>query len=171
MIHVYYGDGKGKTTAAIGLAIRAAGTGMKVCMVRFMKTDQSGEVEIINQIENITLKPCTRSFGFTFQMTPEQKEEARAYYTEMLRETIEDKNVAKYDMIVMDEANIVFYYDLIEKKELLNFLKKYGQSKEIVLTGACKNEELIQLGDYVTQIQKIKHPFDKGMDARRGIEY
>lgn len=171
MIHVYYGDGKGKTTAATGLAVRAAGTGMKVYVVRFMKTDYSGEVNSLKQIENITVELVTKSFGFTFNMTEQQKKEAKAYYTEMLRNAIAKENVENYDMIVMDEANIVYGCELIEKEELISFLKEYGQKKEIVITGATRQEDIIELADYVTEIKKIKHPYDKGVDARKGIEF
>lgn len=171
MIHIYYGNGKGKTTAATGLAIRAAGTGMKVQVVRFMKTDNSGEVKVMQQVENITVEPCTRSFGFTFQMTEEQKQEAKAYYTELLRKTIAPENIEKYDMIVMDEANIVYHYEFIERDELMNFLREYGEKKEIVITGAFPQDDLIEVADYVTEIKKVKHPYDKGVKARRGIEF
>lgn len=171
MIHVYYGGGKGKTTAATGLAVRAAGTGMKVYVVRFLKTENSGEVKSLEQLENITVEPVTKSFGFSFNMTPEQKEEAKIYYTEMLRKAISKENVEKYDMLVMDEVNIVFGYGFIDKQEFLDFLKEYGQKKEIVTTGAGRQEEIIELADYVTEIKKEKHPYDKGVNARKGIEF
>lgn len=171
MIHVYYGDGKGKTTAAAGLAIRAAGTGMRVYVVRFLKNDNSGEVKSLKALDNVTVEPVTRTFGFTFHMTEEQKKEAKAYYTEMFRKAVSEENLEKYDMIVMDEVNIVYGYNFIEKQELIDFIKKYGESKEIVLTGAQKQEEINELADYVTEIKKIKHPYDKGVNARRGIEF
>lgn len=171
MIHVYYGNGKGKTTAATGLAVRAAGTGMKVYVVRFMKTDNSGEVKSLQQINNITVEPVVKSFGFTFNMTEEQKKEAKIFYKEMLRKAIARENVENYDMIVMDEANIVYGYEFIEKEELINFLKEYGQKKEIIITGASRQEDIIELADYVTEIKKIKHPYDNGVKARKGIEF
>lgn len=171
MIHVYYGDGKGKTTAATGLAVRAAGTGMKVYVVRFLKNENSGEINSLKQLENITVEPVTKTFGFTFRMTEEEKEKAKQYYTELLRKAIAKENVEKYDMIVMDEANIVYGYDMIEKDELIQFLKEYGDKKEIVITGATYQEDVAELADYITEIKKIRHPYDKGIHARKGIEY
>ena len=145
MIHVYYGNGKGKTTAATGLAVRAAGTGMRVYVVRFMKTDNSGEVKSLQQINNITVEPVVKSFGFTFNMTEEQKKEAKIFYTEMLRKAIAKENVENYDMIVMDEANIVYGYEFIEKEELINFLvltEEYDANKlEIDLDPAKIRED------------------------------
>ncbi len=171
MIHVYYGNGKGKTTAATGLAVRAAGTGMKVYVVRFLKTDNSGEVNSLRKLDNITVEPITKTFGFTFNMTEEQKKDAKRYYTELFQKAVSKENVEKYDMFVMDEVNIVYGYEFIKKTELIDFLKKYGEKKEIVLTGASKQEEINELADYVTEIKKIKHPFDMGVNARQGIEF
>lgn len=171
MIHLYYGDGKGKTSAAMGLAIRAAGSGMKVHVIRFMKTDQSGEVNSLQQIENITLQPCTRTFGFTFRMTEEQKKEAKEYYTNLFFKVIEKESLDQYNMIIMDESAIVYHYDFIPKQEFKDFLKKYGQEKEIVITGAFPQADLIELADYASEIKKVKHPYDKGVKARKGIEF
>jgi cob(I)alamin adenosyltransferase len=171
MIHVYYGDGKGKTTAATGLVIRAAGTGMRVYIARFLKPDQSGELNILHNIENVTVEPVTRTFGFTFRMTPEQKAEAKEYYTRLMRKAIAKENIEQYDMIFLDEANIVYYYDFIDREEFLSFLKKYRQKKEIIITGAMGQEAINKLGDYVTEIKKIKHPYDQGVKARKGIEF
>ena len=83
-VHIYCGDGKGKTTAAIGLAVRAAGRGKKVVIARFLKTEDSGEVEVLRSIPGITVLPCEKTFGFYFQMTEEQKREAALYYGSLL---------------------------------------------------------------------------------------
>lgn len=171
MIHVYYGDGKGKTTAATGLVVRAAGSGMKVYVARFLKPNQSAELNILRNLENVTVEPVTRTFGFTFRMTEEQKKEAKDYYTELMRKATSKENMEKYDMIFLDEANIVFHYDFIDREEFLNFLKEYGKEKEIIVTGAMGQEPINELGDYVTEIKKIKHPYDKGVKARKGIEF
>lgn len=171
MIHVYYGDGKGKTSASTGLAVRAAGRGMKVFMVRFMKTDDSGEVLVLKGIENIIMYPCLKSFGFTFQMTPEQKQEAKKYYTEVFRKVTSEENIKEYDMIVMDEINVVCHYGFVGIKEVVEFLNRSGKEKEIVMTGRYAPEELRERADYVTELRKEKHPFDMGVNARKGIEY
>ncbi len=80
LLHIYCGDGKGKTSAAVGMAVRAAGCGMKVLVIRFLKTENSGEVEVLRSIPGITVPPCERTFGFVFRMTEEQKQEAALYY-------------------------------------------------------------------------------------------
>lgn len=171
MIHVYYGNGKGKTTAATGLAVRAAGTGMTVYVVRFLKNEDSGELKSLRQLESVTVEPLTKTFGFTFQMTEKDKEEAKEYYTGLLRKAIAEDNLKKYDMLVMDEVNIAYHYDFIDKKEFIGFLKEYGQKKEIVITGANSYKEVDELADYITELRKVKHPYDKGVQARRGIEF
>ena len=89
LVHIYCGDGKGKTTAAIGLAVRAAGRGKKVLIVRFLKTDDSGEVEILKNIPGVTVIPCEKSFGFVFQMDEEEKKQAALWYGKMLEKSLE----------------------------------------------------------------------------------
>lgn len=171
MIHFYYGNGKGKTTAATGLAVRAAGTGMKVYVVRFMKNDHSGEIKSLQQLENVTVELCSRTFGFTFDMTEEQKREAKEYFTQMLHNAVSEENLKMYDMIVMDEVNVAYGYNLVNRNELLSFLEEYGCKKEIVITGGQPHPEILDLADYVSEIKKVKHPYDKGVNARKGIEF
>ncbi len=87
-VHIYCGDGKGKTTAAIGLAVRACGSGKRVLITRFLKTDHSGEVDVLSELDRITVTPCERSFGFFSKMSPEQKKEAEIYYSQLLEMTL-----------------------------------------------------------------------------------
>ena len=102
-IHIYCGDGKGKTTAATGLAVRGAGRGMKVLIARFLKHENSGEVSALSQINGITVLPCLKNFGFYFQMTEEQKKEATEYYGQMFDKAWKEGAAGNYDMIVLDE--------------------------------------------------------------------
>lgn len=171
MIHVYYGDGKGKTTAATGLVVRAAGSGMKVYVARFLKTDNSSELNILRNIDNVTVEPVIKTFGFTFRMDEEQKKEAKEYYTSLMKKAIAKENVEQYDMIFLDEANIVYHHDFIDREGFLAFLREYGKKKEIIVTGAMGQEVINELGDYVTEIKKVKHPYDNGVKARKGIEF
>ncbi|SFS00833.1 cob(I)yrinic acid a,c-diamide adenosyltransferase [Anaeromicropila populeti] len=171
MIHLYCGDGKGKTTAAVGLAVRAAGKGKRVFVVRFMKTDDSGEVEVLKGIENITVYPCSQCYGFTFQMAENQREEARGYYSAVLENTIKNMELQFYDVIVMDEIMSVYNENFISQERFLICLREAPEDLEIILTGRNPSEELISLADYVTEMKKVKHPFDKGIGARKGIEY
>ena len=155
-VHIYCGDGKGKTTAAVGLAVRAAGCGRKVLITRFLKTDHSGEVAALGLIPGITVTPCEKSFGFTFRMTEEQKKEAAVYYTALLDRTLKKAAKGGYHMLVLDEIMAVMNCGLV---------------LEVVMTGREPSEELISLADYVSEIRKVKHPYDQGISAREGIEY
>ena len=104
LIHIYCGDGKGKTTAAIGAAIRAAGRGFRVLVLRLLKTVDSGDVNALQYIPEIHVLPCVRSFGFSWNMTPEQKEKAAVYYSEQMEKAWKMALDQKIDMLVLDEA-------------------------------------------------------------------
>ncbi len=169
MIHIYFGEGKGKTTAATGLAARAAGSGMKVLFVQFFKDGSSGEVKSLKALENITfLYPDTYN-GRYATMTDDQKEVTKKSYTEAMKKAI--GMAEDFDLIVLDEAVSVFSYGFIDRDELLSFLKDNREAKEIVLTGRDPARQLLELADYATEMKKHRHPFDRGIAAREGIEY
>lgn len=170
-IHIYCGDGKGKTTAALGLALRASGCGKKVFITRFLKTDHSGEVEALKHIPGITLTPCDKSFGFFSKMTKEQKAEAKDYYSRLLCATLDRAEREEFDLLILDEIMAVCNFGLADQKALMEFLDRRPGKLEVVLTGRDPWKELIDRADYVSEIRKVKHPFDKGIRARRGIEY
>ncbi|WP_026891699.1 cob(I)yrinic acid a,c-diamide adenosyltransferase [Lacrimispora aerotolerans] len=170
-IHIYCGDGKGKTTAAIGLSVRASGCGKKVLVTRFLKTDHSGEVKVLEAIPGITVTPCERSFGFFTRMTEEQKKEAAVYYSQLLESTLEKAVKEEYDLLVMDEIMAVCNYGLVDEEKVREFLVDRPEGLEVVLTGRNPSKELTDLADYVSEIHKIKHPYDQGLNARKGIEY
>lgn len=170
-IHIYCGDGKGKTTAAIGLSVRASGCGKKVLVTRFLKTDHSGEVKALDAIPGITVTPCERSFGFFTRMIEEQKKEAAVYYSQLLTSTLEKAVNEEYDLLVMDEIMAVCNYGLVDEEVVRTFLENRPEGLEVVLTGRNPSKELTDLADYVSEIHKIKHPYDQGLNARKGIEY
>ncbi len=169
-VHIYCGDGKGKTTAAIGLAVRAAGGGKRVLITRFLKTDHSGEVKAIKALPEIEVTPCERSFGFFSNMTKEQKKEAKAYYSQLLESTLM-RSKEGFDLLVLDEIMAVCNYGLVEESRVLDFLKNCSEGLEVILTGRNPSERLMEEADYISEIKKIKHPYDKGIKARKGIEY
>ena len=175
MIQIYCGDGKGKTTAAIGQAVRASGRGMKALVFRFLKTDDSGEVEALKHLPGITVIPCERSFGFTFQMTEEVRKEAGLYYEEKLHRAAEEISGGSWDMVVLDEIIGTVHAGLVKEKHLLEILEqlqKTGVGTELVLTGRNPSLKLLELADYVSEIRAVKHPYvEKGIGARKGIEY
>ena len=170
-VHIYCGEGKGKTTAAVGLAVRAAGCKKKVLITRFLKTDHSGEVAALGLIPGISVTPCEKSFGFFFRMTEEQKKEAAVYYTELLDRTLKKAASGAYDMLVLDEIMAVMNFGLVREGTVRAFIAGRPSGLEVVMTGREPSGELIALADYVSEIRKIKHPYDQGISAREGIEY
>ena len=165
LIHIYCGDGKGKTSAAIGLAVRAAGNGMKVLFTRFLKTEDSGELKILDQISEIEVIHLKKSFGFYKTLSEQGKKEMSEMYFRLWKEILVKARKEEYDVLVMDEFMAAYNYGLIPNEDAITFLK------EIVLTGRNPDERLIELADYVSEIKKRKHPFDRGIYARKGIEY
>lgn len=167
LIHIYCGDGKGKTTAALGLALRAAGRGMKVVIARFLKTEDSGEVDILRGLPGVYLFPCEKSFGFTFSMGEEEKKEAGRYYQELFAQAVK----READLLILDEILPACQAGLVEKEEVEAFLQKHSPGLEIVLTGRKAWKEILETADYVTEMKAVKHPYACGILARRGIEY
>ncbi len=122
-VHIYCGDGKGKTSAALGLAVRAAGRGKRVLVARFLKSDDSGEVKILGGIPGIRVKPCEKCFGFFYQMTDEQKKEAGEYYDSMFRRAWEEAVRESFDMVIFDEIMAACKYGLVCESAVLDCLK------------------------------------------------
>lgn len=168
-LHIYCGDGKGKTTASVGLAVRAAGNGMKVLFCQCMKDGTSSEVGMLKKL-GITYCCCTERFGFFWNMTEEKKKAAAEAYTGLFKEVTEKAEGEDYDLLVIDEFMSAYNHGLIDQRIALDFLLNRSKKLEIVLTGREPGEELLQLADYVTEMRKVKHPFDQGIPARKGIE-
>lgn len=171
LVHIYCGDGKGKTSAAVGLAVRAAGRGMKVLMVRFLKTEDSGEVEVLRSIPCITVTPCDRTFGFVFRMTEEQKQEAALYYQSRFETAVTEAVQGQYDLLILDEILASCNYGMVKEQSVTEFLKNRPENLEVVLTGRDPSDALVELADYVSEIRMRKHPYQKGIPARKGIEF
>ncbi|MCR5792973.1 MAG: cob(I)yrinic acid a,c-diamide adenosyltransferase [Lachnospiraceae bacterium] len=171
MIHIYYGDGKGKTTAAMGLALRAAGAKQKVVVGQFLKNGTSSEVEALSQLSCVTYVKPQEFYGFTYAMTKEQKEKAAIYYKKYLDEIQELGRREDTFLIVLDELLDVCNKDLLEEEAVRLFLTEMKEKeKEVVLTGRNPKEAFLKMADYVTQMQKEKHPYDRGIPARKGVE-
>ena len=154
LIHIYCGDGKGKTTAATGLAIRGAGYLMKVIFVQFMKDGSSNELKILNDIDNIDVMVCRKHLGFSWNMDDEKKKIAEQEYS-----------------IIFDEIMSALSCKFVSEEKVLKFLKEKPEKLEVIMTGRNPSQELIDKADYVSEVKKIKHPFDKGVSSRIGIEY
>ena len=169
-IHIYCGDGKGKSTAAMGLTVRAAGSGKKVILTQFMKNGSSSEFKVLETLPQVHIFSCKKSFGFIWNMTPEQKEAARTAYTELFDQVTRAAVEEKAFLLVMDEFMSAYNLGMIDKEKALKFLQEKPEGLEVVLTGRDPAPELLELADYVSEICKRKHPFDQGIPARKGIE-
>lgn len=167
-VHIYCGDGKGKTTASTGLAVRCAGAGNKILMYQFIKNNDSSEVESLGKIPGITRVPGIPMKKFTFMMNDEEKAELKIKNDKKLDELIELSKA--FDMVVLDEAVYAMGLNLLSEEKVLNWLKNKPKHLEVVLTGRNPSEKLIEAADYVSEICKIKHPFDMGLSSRLGIE-
>lgn len=170
-IHIYCGDGKGKTTAAIGLAVRASGCGCPVVVARFLKGEDSGEVSALRSLAGITVLPCRRNFGFSWKMTEEVRREARECYGELLRDGFSLACRGGFGLLILDEVFAAVNSGLLEEKEVLKLLDGRPEYLEVVLTGRNPPEAFLKRADYITEMRKLRHPFDSGIAARRGIEY
>ena len=171
LVHIYCGEGKGKTTAATGLAVRMAGYGEKILFTRFLKNESSGELKILDRIEEIEVLHLPRSFGFYNTLNEEQKADLKKMYRAMWEAVKTKIKEEHYNMLVMDEVLHAVRYELITENELVEFLRERPDDLEVVLTGRDPSERLCGEADYISEIRKIKHPYDKGIMARKGIEY
>ena len=167
-IQVYTGNSKGKTTAALGLALRAAGTGLKVFMAQFIKKRRCSEHKALERLKDlITIRQY--GAGFLKKGKPEGSDiEAARKGFEEVKKIISSK---AYDMVILDEINVALYHNLLNIDDVLNLLEKKPANIEIVLTGRYADKRIIKKADLVTEMKEIKHYYKKGVKARRGIEH
>jgi len=170
LIHIYCGNGKGKTTACIGLALRCAGRGNKVLLVQFLKSRTTGELTSLQYVPNIEVMRGKAIMKFTFQMTEEEKKQVLLEHEKLFENVIKKCSDEKIDLLILDEVIGACNTGVFNAASLLEFLKNKPVSMEVVLSGRDPQAELVELADYVSEIKKIKHPYDKGIPARTGIE-
>lgn len=170
LVHIYTGDGKGKTTAAVGLCARAAASGMKIAFYEFLKSSGTGEEKSLRALGVDFFCPVENE-KFTWLMSDEEKAECRNRQKETLRKASE--NMAQYDLVVLDEVLCAVNTGMLELSDVICAVKEKAPKTELVLTGRGAPEELIALADYVSVVQARKHPFDSDEHhtARKGIEY
>ena len=172
-IQLYYGDGKGKTTAAMGQIVRCVGHGFKVLVYQFLKEPNSGEVEVIRNLPGVEYIANEGQIPFLFNLTPEQQ----AFYREQWGKTwevVKEKYYSgAYDLVVLDEVIDAYNLGTIDKEDLHAVMDNRPEGTELVITGhqyGMDLSELFSRADYVTKMVKEKHPFDEGMPCRKGIE-
>jgi cob(I)alamin adenosyltransferase len=170
LIHLYCGDGKGKTTAALGLTIRAVGNNFRVIFVQFLKNQATGELSILEGISGVTLIRGKEGSGFSFSMTEEEKEKTRQLHTENLKIAIGLAHSGEYDMLILDEIVGANRRNLIDQELLEDFVRNKPENLELVMTGREPAQWMLDCADYVSEINKVKHPYDRGISARKGIE-
>ena len=167
-VQVYTGNGKGKTTAALGLAVRAVGAGMKVFVGQFVKGMHYSELDVINSdLENITVRQYGRDCFIINEPTPEDKEAAQNGF-ERMRQIV---RAGKHELVILDELNIAIYYGLISIDEVLRLIKDKPSHVELVITGRYAPDELLKAADLVTEMKEVRHYYQKGVQARKGIEF
>lgn len=169
LIQVFTGDGKGKTTAALGEALRACGHGFKVLVVQFMKGDiKYGEFSIAPRVPNLEI----RQFGLpTFVKKGEPSKEDLRLAREGFAFAKKAIQNASYDMVILDELNVAIDYGLIPLDEVLQLLRERTEGVEIIITGRYAPKEIIEIADLVSSVQEVKHPYQKGIVARKGVEW
>lgn len=169
LIHLYCGDGKGKTSAAVGLAVRASGAGKQVVFTQFFKDGSSSEIESLKRLPGIRTIHANTVKGFYHAMTPEQREQAREDYTALFRQVTDAARDA--DLLILDEIVSACNRGVVPETLVTDFLRCKPQQLEVVLTGRDPSPALTELADYITEMRKLRHPFDRGLPARKGIEF
>jgi cob(I)alamin adenosyltransferase len=167
-IHIYTGPGKGKTTAALGLGLRATGAGLRVYMIQFMKGRRYSELDAVEHIPNFTVVQFGRD-EFVCKKNPEQvdvdlAQQGLAHAREIIKN-------GKYDMVILDEINVAIEYDLISLNDVLHLIEEKPETLELVLTGRDAHPELARTADIITEMLEIKHCYQNGVVARKGIDY
>jgi len=169
LVEIFTGDGKGKTSAALGVALRALGQGLRVHIVYFMKGGfPYGEQKTLSELSNVTFE----NFGFKdfvdpANVKPEEKEEARKALEAARKAMLS----LKYDVVILDEANIATAWKLVDLDDVIKLIHDKPENIELILTGRYADPRLIELADLVTDMVKVKHPYDKGILSRKGIDY
>jgi cob(I)alamin adenosyltransferase len=168
LVHIYTGPGKGKTTAALGLGLRAAGAGNKVHVVQFMKGRRYSEIDSIEKLPDFTISQHGRD-EFVSKENPEKididlAQKGFSYAKEIVKS-------GKYDLIILDEINVAIDFNLISLDDVLKLINEKPKKLELVLTGRYADPELIKIADVVTEMLEIKHPYQQGIMARKGIDF
>lgn len=171
LIHIYTGNGKGKTTASVGLTIRAHAHGLRVLFVQFLKNGLSGEIGILRQLANVRVLSGQADMKFTNQMAEDDKIRTRQMHEEFFAAAVTAAQAGEIDLLVLDETFGALATGLLDSNEVYNFLVTKPAGLEVVLTGRNPEPRFLALADYVSDVQCIAHPYEKGILAREGIDY
>ena len=169
LVQVYTGNGKGKTSAAFGAALRAVGQGMKVYIIQFIKGGfDYGELHSVKHLPNLKLSAFGRG-RFITEATPPREDLQKAQEGfELAKEVV---NGGEYDIVVLDEINVVMHLKMISVDQVVKLVKNKPKHVELILTGRDAPAQIIEVADLVTEMKPVKHPFEKGVPAVRGVDY
>lgn len=170
LIHIYTGDGKGKTTAAVGLAVRSAGYGKRVLFVQFLKDGRSGEIVPLKQI-GVTVRGLSKPYDFVFRLSASEKEQLAAEQNQLLQQVVKECLAEKWDLVVLDEIMAACQLQVADGTLVDFLLQNKPQQLELVLTGRDAPAQWQAQAHYVTEMVLHKHPYTQGIAAREGIEY
>ena len=171
LTHVYCGDGKGKTTAALGLGVRACGRGKRVLLVQFLKGSDSGELNVLDALPNFNILPNPENIKFIFQMNETERAETAQLCGARFQKAVQAAADGACDLLILDEVFGAVSTGMLPNEMLAEFIKSKPGNLELVLTGRDPEPEILVLADYVSEIRKVKHPFDRNISARKGIEF
>lgn len=172
LVQVYYGKGKGKTTAAIGLGIRAIGNDYKVIMIQFLKHDTTGECRMLKELEpDFKIFHFEKRRGFTWQLSEEEKKELRSETSNALKFASKVMDTGQCDVLILDELLNSLELGFVTGEEVCTLIDNKSEDVELVLTGRSLPDCIAERADYISHIEEVKHPMGKGIDARRGIEF
>lgn len=167
MLQIYCGDGKGKTTAAIGLGVRGAGSGMRVCLVQLMKGGFTSELDALALIPAIEVMRCDRDYGFVWNMNDEEKKQLIDCHNSLLKRAFS----GGYDMIILDEFNSAYQLGLLDRDAAAELILRDRSNAEIIITGREPDKIFTDAADYISELKCVKHPYQNGVTARKGIEF
>src|SRR5512136_1345079 len=169
LVHVFTGDGKGKTSAALGVALRAAGHGIKTHITFFMKGEfPYGEQKTLALLPGVSMARFgSLEFVDPANVKPEEKEQARLALEDARRAI----HSGRFDLVILDEVNVAAAWNLIDVRDVLRLIKEKPENVELILTGRYADKDVIANADLVTEMKEIKHPYKKGIPSRKGIDY
>ena len=171
LVHLYHGNGKGKTSAAMGLALRAAGRGRRVLVVQFLKGRPSGEVMALEKMDAVRVLRGKTNQKFVFQMDEVERACERETQQSLFDRAARAAGSGEYGLLVLDEVVDACNTGMVDQATLLAFLQARPQELEVVMTGREPARKLRAAADYISKIEKEKHPYDQGVPAREGVEY
>ena len=167
LVHVYTGNGKGKTTAALGLVLRASGAGLKICVHQFIKGTDCGELKSLKRLSSVTVRRCGRRSFIKGKPDGDDIICAKKGFERACLDIFS----GDYDLIVLDEINMAMHFGLVKPEDLIEIIENKPDALELILTGRRCPSAIMKVADLITEMREVRHPYNKGLKARKGIEF